>query len=125
MTQYLTSKYNNKTLDLQTERLISFTDFNDNNSKTKNLTISIIFAKQLITLFRMSGDRAKAILDQYPTPSALLEAYESETEPGGLLESLPCGTSGRKLGTQLSNFIYQLYCSPDYDLSSFSTTDNS
>jgi len=118
MTNYLIRKYKNKSIDMNEERLITFEQFNNNNSKTKNLNITHIFAKQLIRLYRMSSDKAMAIMGKYPTPAALLDAYEkiSQEDRPALLESLSCGSIGRKLGTQLSNFIYQLYYSGDYDL---------
>jgi len=117
MTDYLIKKYKNKTLDVEKEGLVPFEEFNESNSKTQNISITTTFAKQLITLYRMSGDKAKAIVDKYPTPSLLIDTYEtlSEEERYGLLEELACGETGRKLGSQLSKFISELYSAEDYD----------
>ncbi|KAL5008151.1 hypothetical protein ScPMuIL_013732 [Solemya velum] len=130
MTRYLQSLYRHKTLyacsadeirrssevksiDDSEERLIPFEEFNQSSVKNKDLTASELFGKQLIQLYGMSAERAKAVIEVYPTLSNLISAYDScstEKERENMLSSIKCGKSGRGLGMVQSRMIYQLYC---------------
>ncbi|KAK7103517.1 hypothetical protein V1264_018398 [Littorina saxatilis] len=86
MTRYLQSYYQNKILRSCSQdrlkelgikfgisdtehRLMPFDHFNQSSLKNKPLTVLELFAKQLIQLHGMSADKARAIVDRYPTPS--------------------------------------------------------
>ncbi|PFX19394.1 Crossover junction endonuclease MUS81 [Stylophora pistillata] len=132
MTRYLQKFYANKTLvschqggleqarlNNEKERnkmyLMNFLDFNDSTAKNKVMTVSEVFAKQLMQLSGVSPDKAVAILDKYPTPKSLLDAYKvqkSVEDQELLLSELKCGENQRTLGSSLSKLIYQLFCSP-------------
>ncbi|XP_020631790.1 crossover junction endonuclease MUS81-like [Orbicella faveolata] len=132
MTRYLQRLYSNKTLfschqgDLEQAPsigssgndkmyLMNFADFNDATVKNKVMTVSEIFAKQLMQLNGVSPDKAVAILEKYSTPKRLLDAYkaqESVKDRELLLSALKCGKNQRTLGPSLSRLIYQLFCSP-------------
>ncbi|KAJ7360130.1 Crossover junction endonuclease mus81 [Desmophyllum pertusum] len=133
MTRYLQRLYSNKTLvschqgSLEQARssstkgndkmyLMNFPDFNDSTVKNKVMTVSEVFAKQLMQLNGISPDKAVAILEKYPTPKRLLDAYEEQDsvvkDRELLLSALKCGKNQRTLGPSLSRLIYQLYCSP-------------
>lgn len=132
MTRYLQRLYSNKTLfschqgDLEQAPsigssgndkmyLMKFGDFNDATVKNKVMTVSEIFAKQLMQLSGVSPDKAVAILEKYSTPKRLLDAYkaqESVKDRELLLSTLKCGKNQRTLGPSLSRLIYQLFCSP-------------
>ncbi|KAM7366527.1 hypothetical protein PAMP_015963 [Pampus punctatissimus] len=132
MTRYLTKLYQNRTLvcrsrELEGDRgsdeedggtpscsLISFAEFNHGAIKNKCQTVRDVFARQLMQISGLSGDKAAAILEQYSTPHSLLTAYErceSEAEKEKLLSSIRYGKLKRNVGPALSRTVYQLYCS--------------
>ncbi|KAI7813884.1 crossover junction endonuclease MUS81 [Triplophysa rosa] len=93
--------------------LMSFTEFNHGSIKNKCQTVREVFARQLMQISGVSGDKAAAILELYGTVSSLLKAYvqcSSETEKEKLLSSIKYGKLKRNLGPALSRTIYQLYC---------------
>ncbi|CAH3044617.1 unnamed protein product [Pocillopora meandrina] len=132
MTRYLQKFYTNKTLvschpgGLEEARLnndkegtkmylMNFPVFNDSTVKNKVMTVSEVFAKQLMQLSGVSPDKAAAILDKYPTPKSLFNAYKvqkSVEDKELLLSVLKCGENQRTLGPSLSRLIYQLFCLP-------------
>nr|XP_046193230.1 crossover junction endonuclease MUS81-like [Oncorhynchus gorbuscha]XP_046193231.1 crossover junction endonuclease MUS81-like [Oncorhynchus gorbuscha] len=135
MTRYLSKLYQNRTLvcrsrelegDGQNEEecggreredpscsLISFAEFNQGAVKNKCQTVREVFARQLMQISGLSGDKAVAILEHYSTLHSLLKAYEqcpSDTEREKLLSSIRYGKLKRNLGPALSRTVYQLYC---------------
>jgi len=131
MTRYLQRIYSKKTLiscrqgGLEEARsnsttgndrmyLMNFPDFNDSTVKNKVMTVSEVFAKQLMQISGISPDKAVAILEKCPTPKRLLDAYKSQGSVKDrelLLSALKCGKNQRNLGPSLSRLIYQLYYS--------------
>ncbi|XP_062310999.1 crossover junction endonuclease MUS81 [Osmerus eperlanus] len=129
MTRYLSKLYQNRTLicrsrELEGEgeegggrentscSLISFPEFNQGAVKNKCQTVREVFARQLMQISGLSGDKAAAILENYSTLTSLLTAYEgcsSETEKEKLLSSIRYGKLQRNLGPALSRTVYQLY----------------
>uniref|UniRef100_W5KUW1 Crossover junction endonuclease MUS81 n=1 Tax=Astyanax mexicanus TaxID=7994 RepID=W5KUW1_ASTMX len=134
MTRYLQKLYQNCTLfcrsreleeneegDLESDatmrenpncNLISFTEFNCGAVKNKCQTVRDVFARQLMQISGISGDKAAAILEHYSTVSSLLKAYAqctSEAEGEKLLSSIKYGKLKRNLGPALSRTVYQLY----------------
>ncbi|XP_018593023.2 crossover junction endonuclease MUS81 isoform X2 [Scleropages formosus] len=135
MTRYLQKLYQNKTLvcrskeDLEgqggNERvcavkerenpscsLLSFAEFNQGAVKNKCQTVREVFARQLMQISGVSGDKATAILEHYGTVSSLIEAYQqcpSDTDREKLLSCVRYGKLKRNLGPALSRTIYQLY----------------
>ncbi|XP_076581200.1 structure-specific endonuclease subunit MUS81 [Chaetodon auriga] len=133
MTRYLSKLYENRTLTCRSRELegdgggtdeergtpscslISFAEFNHGAVKNKCQTVREAFARQLMQISGLSGDKAAAILEHYNTPHSLLTAYErcvSEAEKEKLLSSVRYGKLKRNLGPALSRTVYQLYCSP-------------
>ncbi|XP_067256650.1 crossover junction endonuclease MUS81 isoform X1 [Chanodichthys erythropterus] len=131
MTRYLQKLYQNCTLfcrsrelegDGKEERvqtanlscsLMTFTEFNYGAVKNKCQTVREVFARQLMQISGVSGDKAAAVLEHYSTVSSLLQAYDqcsNETEKEKLLSSIKYGKLKRNLGPALSRTIYQLYC---------------
>nr|XP_055053518.1 crossover junction endonuclease MUS81 [Misgurnus anguillicaudatus] len=93
--------------------LLAFTEFNYGAVKNKCQTVREVFARQLMQISGVSGDKAAAILELYGTISSLLKAYDqctSETEKEKLLSSIKYGKLKRNIGPALSRTIYQLYC---------------
>uniref|UniRef100_A0A4W6CFD2 Crossover junction endonuclease MUS81 n=1 Tax=Lates calcarifer TaxID=8187 RepID=A0A4W6CFD2_LATCA len=112
MTRYLTKLYQNRALLCRSRELegdegsgeeergnpscslISFAEFNHGAVKNKCQTVREVFARQLMQISGLSGDKAAAILEQYSTPHSLLSAYEqcrSEAEKEKLLSSIRYG----------------------------------
>uniref|UniRef100_A0A3Q2ZKL4 Crossover junction endonuclease MUS81 n=1 Tax=Kryptolebias marmoratus TaxID=37003 RepID=A0A3Q2ZKL4_KRYMA len=130
MTRYLSKLYQNRTLTRRSRELegdagadatgspscslISFEEFNHGAVKNKCQTVREVFARQLMQISSLSGDKAAAILERYSTPHSLLAAYDrcsSEAEKEKLLAGIRCGKLQRNLGPALSRTVYQLYCS--------------
>ncbi|KAF7706321.1 crossover junction endonuclease MUS81 [Silurus meridionalis] len=133
MTRYLQKLYQNQTLychsrelegdaeydvenrDRENPRcsLISFTEFNYGALKNKCQTVKEVFARQLMQISGISGDKAAAILEHYNTVSSLLNAYNqcsTDAEKEKLLSSIKYGKLKRNIGPALSRTVYQLYC---------------
>ncbi|XP_034412714.1 crossover junction endonuclease MUS81 isoform X2 [Cyclopterus lumpus] len=130
MTRYLIKLYQNCTLICRSRELegdgasdeergspscslISFTEFNYGAIKNKCQTVREVFARQLMQVSGLSGDKAAAVLEHYSTPHSLLTAYErcaSEAQKEKLLSSIRYGKLKRNLGPALSRTVYQLYC---------------
>ncbi|KAF3837434.1 hypothetical protein F7725_004898 [Dissostichus mawsoni] len=82
-------------------------------SSTTCQTVKEVFARQLMQVSGLSGDKAAAILELYSTPLSLLTAYErcaGEADKEKLLSSIRYGKLKRNLGPALSRTVYQLYC---------------
>uniref|UniRef100_A0A671KJH3 Crossover junction endonuclease MUS81 n=1 Tax=Sinocyclocheilus anshuiensis TaxID=1608454 RepID=A0A671KJH3_9TELE len=131
MTRYLQKLYHNCTLFCRSRELegdggdeseqtanlscslMAFTEFNYGAIKNKCQTVREVFARQLMQISGVSGDKAAAVLEHYSTVSSLLQAYDqcsSESEKEKLLSSIKYGKLKRNLGPALSRTIYQLYC---------------
>ncbi|XP_066575195.1 structure-specific endonuclease subunit MUS81 [Amia ocellicauda] len=95
--------------------LLIFTEFNQGAVKNKAQTVREVFARQLMQISGVSGDKAAALLERYSTVSSLLQAYAkcpSDQEREKLLATVRYGKLQRNLGPALSRTVYQLYCTP-------------
>ncbi|XP_078727934.1 structure-specific endonuclease subunit MUS81 [Lampetra fluviatilis] len=132
MTRYLHNAYARKTLMSCTKEertallpadrpcsvddslpLITFSEFNQGAAKNKAQTVQEVFARQLLQFSGVSGDKAIAIMDKYPTPQSLMTAYSkcsTDTEREKLLANFKCGKLQRNLGPALSKLIAGFYC---------------
>ncbi|XP_035886111.1 crossover junction endonuclease MUS81 isoform X2 [Phyllostomus discolor] len=73
-----------------------------------------VFARQLMQVRGVSGEKAAALVDRYSTPASLLAAYDACATPKEqemLLSTIKCGRLQRNLGPALSRTLSQLYCS--------------
>ncbi|XP_026543353.1 crossover junction endonuclease MUS81 [Notechis scutatus] len=131
MTRHLTRQYRDKMLlsctkqELEDERplqpragicrLLTFAEFNEGAVKNKAQTVYEVFARQLMQVSGLSGEKAAAILEKYKTPASLMEAYaacpDGESQEY-LLSTIKCGQLQRNLGPSLSKMLAQLYCTP-------------
>ncbi|XP_057324119.1 crossover junction endonuclease MUS81 [Microplitis mediator] len=92
--------------------LMEFNEFNQSSSKTKVYSVKEMFIRQLLQLKGLSLERALAIVNVYPTPFLLKEAFiEAGAEGDKLLANLTFGRVNRKLGPVLSKILYKLYTS--------------
>ncbi|KAL6043731.1 Crossover junction endonuclease mus81 [Balamuthia mandrillaris] len=88
----------------------SFYQWSKSVGKGVNLALKDVWAMQLLEIPGLAGEKVKCIVDLYPTPSHLHQAYlrcESDKERQALFEDMKCG--GRRFGASLSTRIYQLY----------------
>uniref|UniRef100_A0A673HC70 Crossover junction endonuclease MUS81 n=1 Tax=Sinocyclocheilus rhinocerous TaxID=307959 RepID=A0A673HC70_9TELE len=129
MTRYLQKLYQNCTLFCRSRELeddgedeseqmanlscslMAFTEFNYGAIKNKCQTVREVFARQLMQISGVSGDKATAVLENYT--AHLLQAYDqcsNETDKEKLLSSIKYGKLKRNIGPALSRTIYQLYC---------------
>nr|XP_033809502.1 crossover junction endonuclease MUS81 isoform X2 [Geotrypetes seraphini] len=93
--------------------LMTFGEFNEGAIKNKAQTVREVFARQLMQISGISGEKAAAILEHYSTLASLLEAYNrcsSVQDQEKLLFNVKCGKLQRNLGPVLSKTISQLYC---------------
>ncbi|XP_027433814.1 crossover junction endonuclease MUS81 isoform X4 [Zalophus californianus] len=93
--------------------LLTFSDFNTGAVKNKAQSVREVFARQLMQVRGVSGEKAAAIVDQYGTPASLLAAYDACATPKEqdmLLSTIKCGQLQRNLGPALSRTFSQLYC---------------
>lgn len=94
--------------------LLTFNDFNAEAVKNKAQSVREVFARQLMQVRGLSGEKAAALVDRYSTPASLLAAYDACATPKEqemLLSTIKCGRLQRNLGPALSRTLYQLYCS--------------
>ncbi|XP_023391469.1 crossover junction endonuclease MUS81 isoform X4 [Pteropus vampyrus] len=117
--------------------LLTFSDFNAGAIKNKAQSVREVFARQLMQVRGVSGEKAAALVDRYSTPascsdgpafshcqaletqtppstSSLLAAYDACATPKEqemLLSTVKCGRLQRNLGPALSRTLSQLYCS--------------
>ncbi|XP_004596722.2 crossover junction endonuclease MUS81 isoform X1 [Ochotona princeps] len=94
--------------------LLTFNDFNAGAIKNKAQSVREVFARQLMQVSGVSGEKAAALVERYGTPSSLLAAYDACATPKEqelLLSTIKCGRLQRNLGPVLSRTLSQLYCS--------------
>ncbi|TRY55515.1 hypothetical protein DNTS_014031 [Danionella cerebrum] len=111
MTRYLQKLYQNCTLHCRSRELegdgdaeepldnlscslMAFSEFNYGAIKNKCQTVREVFARQLMQISGVSGDKAAAVLEHYSTVSSLLQAYDqctNEMEKEKLLSSIKYG----------------------------------
>ncbi|XP_030378402.1 crossover junction endonuclease MUS81 [Scaptodrosophila lebanonensis] len=92
--------------------LLKFRALYEDSARNAQLTVREVFVQQLLQIHSLSLERALAIVERYPTPRLLLDAYavcETAAEGRRLLASIPCGPLQRPLGEQLSQCIYEFY----------------
>lgn len=93
--------------------LMLFSEFNQSASKWGAVEVKDFFVRQLVQLSKMSVEKAMAIANVYPTPRALLQAYEkagNEAAGRALLSGITYGQGkGRAIGLSLSKIIFDLY----------------
>uniref|UniRef100_F6Q225 Crossover junction endonuclease MUS81 n=1 Tax=Bos taurus TaxID=9913 RepID=F6Q225_BOVIN len=94
--------------------LLTFSDFNAGAMKNKAQCVRDVFARQLMQVRGVSGEKAAALVARYSSPASLLAAYDACATPKEqemLLSTIKCGPLQRNLGPVLSRTLSQLYCS--------------
>lgn len=98
---------------------LSFGTFAQLNSKSGNLRVRDLFARQLTCIRQVSSDKAMQIATKWGTPRVLWEMYQAIPEDQidrreRVFEDW-CSTSGegRRFGRVLSKRIHDLFCASD------------
>lgn len=120
MTSFLTSLYRNKTLVSTSDRdeisqdadgdvlnLMKYKQFNQMSNKLRNYKVKEMFIKQLMQLSGLSLAKAMVIVDHYPTPLILVNAFHEHGQD--LLADLKYTQLGTRLGNVVSSALYQFY----------------
>ncbi|XP_017795588.1 PREDICTED: crossover junction endonuclease MUS81 [Habropoda laboriosa] len=95
--------------------LMEFEEFNKAASKQKVFKVSQMFVRQLLQLKGISVDKALAIVERYPTPRVLIEAFQNSDCNESLLAKIEFGDKKRLIGPIISKTIYQLYTKKNLD----------
>ncbi|XP_036356840.1 crossover junction endonuclease MUS81-like isoform X2 [Octopus sinensis] len=103
-------------LESASEILCNFEDFNNSAAKSQVLTVREMFGKQLLHFPNMSGAKAFAVTEKWPTPASLFEAYKAcpdKVSQEQMLNNIKAGKTNRNFGPVLSRKIQQFYCPDD------------
>ena len=90
--------------------LQSYAKWSGSANKSSNLTVRDLFAMQLMQITGMSGRKARAVVEVYPTPVGLWKAYQqcsTQQEKDKLLAGLT--VNNRRFGDVLSKRICQTF----------------
>ncbi|XP_052048560.1 crossover junction endonuclease MUS81 isoform X2 [Apodemus sylvaticus] len=91
--------------------LLTFSDFNAEAVKNKAQSVREVFARQLMQVRGLSGEKAAALVDRYSTPASLLAAYDAcatTKEQETLLSTLKWGrlqSSADTPGGMLTSYL--------------------
>ena len=94
------------------ETCFTFQDFSNQVSKSKNLTLTDLFAKQLLQLPHCTPEKVSEIVKLHGTPRLLLEAYKKEPQEQDrtdMLKNLEYGQSKKRKIGALSKVIADFY----------------
>jgi len=92
---------------------VTFDDFTALTLKTQVLSVQEMFVKQLMQMAGLTVEKAAAIVQLYPTPGALMAAYDAlsnEKQRDALLEDIQFKEGPRsKIGPAISTKVSRLY----------------
>lgn len=107
--QLLIEKYSNQPIEYNSsDGLISFNSFQSINSKSVNLTVGDVFARQLLCLNGMTAEKARLITTKFQTIRQLNKAFlgcQSEKEGENFVSQL----TDNKIKSKLSKCLYRLF----------------
>ncbi|XP_076648956.1 mus81 structure-specific endonuclease subunit isoform X2 [Halictus rubicundus] len=97
---------------IDTVNLMEFEEFNKAASKQKVFKVTQMFIRQLLQLKGISVEKAFAIVESYPTPKVLVNAFQqSDCDGELLLSNIQAENKKQVLGPIISKTICQLYTS--------------
>jgi crossover junction endonuclease MUS81 len=108
-TKHFSESNINQTLDCITQ--FAYDDFSAMVDKSRNLTISDLFAKQLIQFNQCTSEKAAAVVNLFSTPKKLKCALDRQltSNRAHLLKNIEYGNKKRKIGPALSKAICGFY----------------
>lgn len=92
--------------------LLKFKSLYEDSARNALLTVREVFVQQLLQLHSLSLEKSLAIVEAFPTPRCLMDAYEncgSLNEARNLLANIRCGQLERPLGEKISHTIHDFY----------------
>nr|XP_014087519.1 crossover junction endonuclease MUS81 [Bactrocera oleae] len=92
--------------------LLKFRALYEDSARGAQLTVREIFVQQLLQLHSLSLEKALAIVEVYPTPRLLFDAYElctDERDARLLLGKITYGPLQRPIGEKISQTVYDFY----------------
>jgi ERCC4-type nuclease len=107
--------------------LVSYTLFGQLNSKNGSTSLHEVYLRMLMTIKGCNAERALSLIKVYPTPRALLNAFEGKSpeEAKNLAkEATRNQISRRRWGTQLSEKLYNIWGAFIYPASAHSDSDS-
>jgi hypothetical protein len=94
----------------------TFVRFNQETSKSKNLSLSDFYSKMLFQIPNINIQKVLSIIEKYPTLNQLLTAYDlcsEENTKKYLFENFKFGND-KKFGKKTSLSLYNMFCIKDY-----------
>lgn len=88
--------------------LISFKTFSSGSAKNKNMTVRDMLIRQLLQIRGLSVHKAFAIVEQYPSPKLLLNAFKRSGNPL-LLANISYGIPIKTVGPAISKTLFQIF----------------
>lgn len=104
-----------KSKEARHNEFMTFSEFQTKGAKITNWTVKEMFAKHLVQIIGVSEKSVAAIINKYPTLSALIDAYNnctSEKEKENLLAKLKVPDAARTVGPAISRRVYTCYAMP-------------
>lgn len=92
--------------------LISFKTFSSGSAKNKNMTVRDMLIRQLLQIRGLSVHKAFAIVEQYPSPKLLLNAFKRSGNPL-LLANISYGIPIKTVGPAISKTLFQIFSAND------------
>ncbi|XP_060866513.1 crossover junction endonuclease MUS81 isoform X1 [Metopolophium dirhodum] len=89
-------------------KLISFKTFSSGSAKNKNMTVRDMLIRQLLQIRGLSVHKAFAIVEQYPSPKLLVNAFRRSDNPL-LLANISYGIPIKTVGPAVSKTLFQIY----------------
>ncbi|XP_026814357.1 crossover junction endonuclease MUS81 [Rhopalosiphum maidis] len=93
-------------------KLISFKTFSSSSAKNKNMTVRDMLIRQLLQIRGLSVHKAFAIVEQYPSPRLLVNAFKRSGNPL-LLSNISYGIPIKTVGPAISKTLFQIYYAND------------
>uniref|UniRef100_A0A1A9WFJ8 Crossover junction endonuclease MUS81 n=1 Tax=Glossina brevipalpis TaxID=37001 RepID=A0A1A9WFJ8_9MUSC len=92
--------------------LLKFKSLNEYSARNNQLNVKEVFILQLLQLHSLSLEKALAIVEIYPTPRALTDAYKAcktLQEARQLLANIRFGQLQRSVGNRISQSLHDFY----------------
>lgn len=92
---------------------MSYVEFNEECEKNISFTVKEMFLRQLLDIQYLTLDKALGIVEAYPTPRSLFDAYanypSNSEEAQFLLANIKYGKSKKLIGPQISKILYHFF----------------
>lgn len=100
--------------------LINYTMFGELNTKSGTTTLHEVYLRMLMTTKGVNAERALSLMKVYPTPHALLKAFQGKTiqEAKNMVKDATADQiSRRRWGAQISERLFEIWGAVEYPTS--------